>query len=436
VNARATRFPLIDSVRALAALSVLFYHAVGIYGGILGRSDAARPIVARMDVGVVIFLVVSGFLLYRPFVVDHLSDEPSPPVKAYAWRRFLRIVPAFWVVLAIATLVVPYHDVFTLRGVPTYFGFAQIYSSSTLAGGDGPAWTLGLEVTFYAMLPLWAFAVAALPARTREGRLRRQVACVLGLWLFSMVYKAVLFATGVVSVIPGGPIPALVTLPGYLDEFALGMGLAVASAWLATSDAGAHPVAGAHPEAAPIPKPTFCKRLAALGRGTVDLVTRRPGLAWAFALAAFLLVSLGIGLHGNPAQRFTPAQYLARNVLYGAVAVGVLAPAAFGDGAGGLVRRVLAHRWLLWLGLISYGIYLWHAPLLERLFASNYGQPSSRLLRYAEWAVVPLLGAIVLGALSYYVVERPALSLKRYVPIPKREADEAIAEPAPLVPRS
>lgn len=429
MNARATRFPLIDSVRALAALSVLFYHAVGIYGGVLGRPDAARPIVARMDVGVVIFLVVSGFLLYRQFVVDHLSGQPLPPIKAYAWRRILRIVPAFWVVLVIATLVVPYHDVFTAKGVPTYFGFAQIYSSSTLAGADGPAWTLGLEVTFYAMLPLWAIAVAALPAGTREGRLRLQVACVLGLWLFSMVYKAVLFATGLVSVIPGGPIPALVTLPGYLDEFALGMGLAVASAWLATSDGRADSeVAGGS-------GPGLSGRAAAVGRRTLELVRRRPGLAWGFALGAFLLVSLGIGLHGDPAQRFTPAQYLARNVLYGAVAVGVLAPAAFGDRGGGLVRWVLAHRWLLWLGLISYGIYLWHAPLLERLFSWGYGQPSSRLLRYGEWAVVPLLGAIALGALSYYLVERPALSLKRFVPIPKREADEAIAEPTPLVPR-
>jgi peptidoglycan/LPS O-acetylase OafA/YrhL len=143
-------------------------------------------------------------------------------------------------------------------------------------------------------------------------------------------------------------------------------------------------------------------------------------VAWAFAAAAYLLVSLGIGLTGDPAQRYTPVQYLARNLLYGAVAVGVVAPAVLGDGRGGRVRRVLAHRSLVWIGLISYGIYVWHAPLLSVLFSWHFGQSGPRVVRYAEWAVVPLIGAVALGALSYYVVERPALSLRRLVPARRR----------------
>jgi peptidoglycan/LPS O-acetylase OafA/YrhL len=214
--------------------------------------------------------------------------------------------------------------------------------------------------------------------------------------------------TGVVDVIPGSPLPALVTLPGYLDEFALGMGLAVASAWLEVSGAVDPPL--------------------------VRWLGRWPGAAWAFAIGAYLLVSLGIGLTGNPAQTYTPTQYLARNVLYGAVAVGIIAPAAFADDRGGLVRRVLGHRWLLWIGLISYGIYVWHSPLLTRLLFSHYGQGGSQLWRYVEWAVVPLLGSIVLGAASYYLVERPALSLRKWVPSRRRSVTEPLAEPAPLTP--
>jgi peptidoglycan/LPS O-acetylase OafA/YrhL len=402
---RSRRFALMDSVRALAALSVLIFHSVGIYGGALGQ-PGLRAVVARMEVGVVIFLVVSGFLIYRPFVMSHLTGGRAPGARAYLWRRALRIVPAYWVALAVATLLVPYHGVFTARGVPTYFGFGQIYRGSTIAAGDPPAWTLGLEVSFYLFLPLWALTLRAVSRRTARdlrARLRLQALGVAGLWLFSVAYKAVLMKTGAVPVIPGSPQPALVALPGYIDEFALGMGLAVFSAWLE--------LGGAEPAA-------------------VRLIGRRPGVAWAFALAAFLLVSLGIGLTGDPAQNYTPAQYLARNVLYGAVALGVIAPAVFGEDRGGLVRRVLAWPALLWIGVISYGIYIWHSPLLSRLLAWHYGQSGSHLWRYIQWGVVPLLGSIALGAASYYLIERPALSLRRLVPDRRRAVSEPRAEPA------
>ena len=183
----------------------------------------------------VIFLVVSGFLIYRPFVMSQLTGGRAPGARAYLWRRVLRIVPAYWVALAVATLLVPYHGVFTARGVPTYFGFAQIYRGvddrgRRPAGVDaGPGGEL-------LPLPAPVGAGAARGLGSHQRRIAGPTAPpgvgVGGLWLFSVAYKAVLMKTGAVPVIPGSPQPALVTLPGYIDEFALGMGLAVFSAWL------------------------------------------------------------------------------------------------------------------------------------------------------------------------------------------------------------
>jgi peptidoglycan/LPS O-acetylase OafA/YrhL len=393
VNVHARRFPLVDALRALAALSVLAFHALGLFGGGLRPDAAIRPYVARLESGVVVFLLISGFLLYRPFVRARLRGEPQVDVAAYGWRRFLRIVPAYWVALVIAVLVVPLHGVLTGSHALTYLGFGQIYDHDTIGGGIGPAWTLGLELTFYAMLPAWAWAMR----RTGAPELR----ALAGLWLASMAYKGVLLATGAVHA-GTGPEPALVSLPGYLDEFALGMALAVISVRL-------------EGRAPPAP---------------VRLLERRPGVAWLAAAGAFLLAARGIGLTGDPLQRYTTAEYLARNAVYGLMAVCLLAPAIFGDERRTPLRRVLANPVALWLGLVSYGIYLWHWPVLLRLASWDLGSVSG-IHPYLLWGVSAAALSIALGAASYYLVERPALSLKRLVGRAPARPDEAVAEPAP-----
>ena len=59
------RFPLIDSLRALAALSVLVYHTG--YASLASFVAWYGPVVGHLDVGVPLFFAISGFLLYRPF---------------------------------------------------------------------------------------------------------------------------------------------------------------------------------------------------------------------------------------------------------------------------------------------------------------------------------------------------------------------------------
>jgi len=84
---RDRRFPALDSLRAIAALSILAYHAVGFYARGAGEETLIGPYVARLDVGVTLFFLLSGFLLYRPFVQARRDGLPQPRLLPYAWRR-------------------------------------------------------------------------------------------------------------------------------------------------------------------------------------------------------------------------------------------------------------------------------------------------------------------------------------------------------------
>lgn len=396
VLTRAPRFPLLDSIRAIAALSVLVFHA-SFWSDITLTGSALAPFLSRLDVGVAIFFVLSGFLLYRPFVRSRLEGTPPPRAIAYGWRRALRILPAYWVALTLIALAVPKPDTFEPGHAIVYYGLLQIYGDLVF-GGISQAWTLSVEVTFYALLPLWALAVRRLlPASVRSELLALAALAAVGVaWMLVSVLTA------------ADPDHAnsgrmLVWLPAYFDHFALGMALAVLS------------VAGP-PRA-------------------LEWIGRRPWLPWLAAAAAFVVVAVGIGL--SPENRLdapmTAAQTVARHWLYAIVAVGVLLPAVFGPPESGAIRRALGHRWLLYLGVISYGIYLWHNAAMEKLVGS-VGRDGT-WADFGLYLAVGLLAAVVAASLSWRLVERPVLRLKRLVPdraLPVRdpESHAPVAAPA------
>ncbi len=391
-TAREDRFPHFDALRAIAAVSVLLFHAVGIYGGGLADGATGRAFIARMEVGVPIFLAISGFLLYRPFVAAHAAGRPAPATGAYAWRRALRIVPAYWVALSVGAVALSWTYVLQGSGPLEYYGFGQLYTLPPLnEGAIAPAWTLGIELSFYVFLPFFAAALRARrsPRAGGDGRadvLRRHATGVAALWLASVGYCVLMLATGVV----GAPVrtnePFLLALPGTLHVFALGMALAVVS--VATEG----------------------RRLPRSLAFTAD----RPWLPWAGAAVAFVLSAVAIGLTGDPQQPVSPVQFVAKWQLYGLVALGLLWPAVLGDQRQGFVRRVLAVRPLVWTGIVSYGVYLWHWPILQQLQRWDLGSVDVRPA--VLWGTTTLALSLLLGAVSYVVVERPALSLRRLVP--------------------
>jgi peptidoglycan/LPS O-acetylase OafA/YrhL len=390
------RFPLFDSLRAIAALAVLATHAAVFAGLETATGTTMGQYAARLDAGVAVFFVISGCLLYRPFARARLMGAAAPATGPYAWRRFLRIVPAYWVALVLITLLFGTSgQVFGWPGSAYFFGVGQAYSADTFGGGLTQAWSLTVEVAFYAFLPLWAFGMRRVFGRRGFGA----EAVALGL-LFAagVVYKVIVLAGGDSSKV--AITPKLVALPAYFDHFALGMGLAVLSLWVEQN------------------------RRLPRALGWID---RFPSVAWITALIAFWVVSTQIGLHGRFLEPFTSTNYMQRHLLYGLIGAALVLPAVVGDQKRGVVRRFLAIRPLLWLGLISYGIFLWNLAMLDRLHHWGFSG------NYLWWCLGGVAVTVPVAAASYYVIERPALSLKRLFgePLPPRRA-EALEEPAPV----
>jgi peptidoglycan/LPS O-acetylase OafA/YrhL len=399
VNARAGRFPLLDSMRAIAFLCVFVAHAA-FFAGFAADGSTLRPFYARLDVGVRIFFLISAFLLYRPFVAARLRGQDPPLLRAFAWRRFLRVAPPYWLALCVVGLWLGAPGVFTAAHAPLYFGFAHVYDTATLTVAGLPqAWSVCVEVAFYLFLPLYAWLM-----RRSPGGLRTELVAAAGLFGAGLAYKLWVLSMGPLS--DFSLLPWHFALPEYLDYFAIGIGLAALS--VAWEDRGSLPAA-------------------------MRALDRRPWLGWLAAAALFVLVSKGIGLSGSTHDDVTAARYLARHYLYGAIALCLLLPALVGDPARGWVRRLLAWRPLLWVGLVSYGAYLFHFAVLRQLGDWRFGSFANDVTPYL-WFPVALAGACAIAAVSWYGFERPLLRLKRLVRARPVEQGEATLEPAPAAP--
>ena len=229
--AKHRAFPCFDGLRAIAALSVIIVHT-SFPSAFSTRQHFWGAYTSRLEIGVSVFFLISGFLLYRPFVAAHLEGRPGPAVRPYLKRRILRIVPAYWVALFFAAYVLhtvrPPID--TLKSVVIYFGFLQIYFSNYVLHGISAAWTLCVEMSFYLFLPLYAALQAAWGRRSRD-RLRNELIGLAALVVISEVWKIAVFAHK-----SGQQTGAGTWLPAQLDLFAAGMSFAVASVWWSSGD--------------------------------------------------------------------------------------------------------------------------------------------------------------------------------------------------------
>src|SRR4051794_3476516 len=195
----------IEGLRAIAALSVMAEHTWLYAAGGPWLSGLGRWM-PNLGNGLTLFFVLSGFLLYRPFAVAMAGAGRAPRIAAYARNRVLRIYPAYVVALLATGLVLQNANVLTPGGgralgalhspvtLAADLLLVQSFFPSTLFTGIDPARTLCAELTFYAALPLLAFAGYRV-ARRRSAAVR-MLAPAVAMCAAGFGTVAVLVATG------------------------------------------------------------------------------------------------------------------------------------------------------------------------------------------------------------------------------------------------
>jgi peptidoglycan/LPS O-acetylase OafA/YrhL len=381
------RFALFDSLRGIAVLCIIAYHVTSISGAI-NKPVWGDLFAVLGNQALIFFFVISGFLLYRPYAAAHARGRRRPNTRRYARRRVLRIVPAYWVALTLLAIFPGIVGVFSGSWWRYYF-FLQTYSDRTIDGGIPPAWSLCVEVTFYALLPLYAIAIRWVRRRLASNWLRSELvplAMIACLGIFVQVAASRLWISHLLPT----------TLLGEIVWLALGMSLAVIE------------VAVEREQIAPrIPQ----------------WLARHPGLCWIAAIACLIGATAVLQPGGlfNIIISLRTVQPFARTlggiVLTAGLSFFLVAPAVFGEQLGGLPRRILAWGPLAYLGLVSYGVYLYHLVVSE-LIGEN-ADPAHFSSGGLGWTrntaalfALTLAGSVLLATLSYYIVELPFLRRK------------------------
>jgi len=395
----------LDGVRAVACIMVILYHSNTYWWAV--EKIPFMPIVHMFGAqGITLFFLLSGFLLFLPYVQSLLFEKRWPSARIFYMRRILRIVPGYYFSLFIIILLIePSYS--SPHNWPRLALFLTFLMPKQLAFSmNAVFWTLAVEFQYYLLLPLIALGIFGLTRLVpRQWRVWAVVAalCVMAAWgvttrywgeiLFSrpdyhaflashLLLKIMAFLTYGNGPMDGGK---------YFEDFAVGMLLAVCYTVVNNTTRGER----------------YRRVLQRLSPWLWLL-----GLVLLACTASLDCVSVTWCSGSVPVTTF--AAYPGWGIEFAfALGFGLCVLAILFNGSG-LLKRFFAWTPLRWVGLLSFSLYLWQFYFINFLDAGftsslHFSRPVVLcIFIVAQWTVM-LSGAFVL----YRLIERPGIHLSQ-----------------------
>jgi peptidoglycan/LPS O-acetylase OafA/YrhL len=376
-------FPELQGIRAIAVLLMITIHT-SIAAGLLAMPGGPDPsgwaiLVERFArESLPLFFGLSGVLIFRPFALHVIGGAKKPNLKSYTWRRILRIFPGFWVMAIIVMSTIAAGQITGAWQVIKVLLMQHVYGLGDMPNGMQQTWSMSTETAYYVLVPLlaWLSLRIARNAPDPVSKARRML-IPLGL----LVVLSYLWA-GYAHSSVFGPWAVQGNWPlGWFGFLGIGMIFAVLSS---AAEVAPHRVFAPY-----------------------RIAPRHPLLCWAAAFVLTLLYCFSpAGGQGTAIYPSTGTMLANLPVDFLIVSL-IMAPLTVPQERPKFIKAVLTNKPLEFLGKISYGMYLWHIAVIWWVYGSLVGQHN-----WFSTMVVVIGGSIILGTLSYYIVERPALQLR------------------------